>query len=75
MELISDSDERDKNVFQYAICESVNFEYLVSGFWHSVGMRADTDISLEHAANFFTVEAIKSNQTLLKVFITQQQPQ
>jgi hypothetical protein len=38
-------------------------------------MRADTDISLEHAANFFTVEAIKSNQTLLKVFITQQQPQ
>jgi hypothetical protein len=38
-------------------------------------MRADTDISLEHDANFFPVEEIKSNQTLIKVFITQQQPQ
>lgn len=75
MKLISDSNERDKNVFQYAICESADFQYLVSGFWHSVGMRADTDISLEHDANFFPVEEIKSNQTLIKVFITQQQPQ
>jgi len=28
MELISDSNDWDKNVFQYAICESVNFSIL-----------------------------------------------
>jgi hypothetical protein len=38
-------------------------------------MRADTGVSMEHPAYFFHVEAMKSNQTLVKVFIAKQQPQ